>query len=103
MTRERLGAQGLARVRSRLAQHVDSGSAPGAVAVVARRGEVQVMTAGTLAFEGAGAAVPMAGDTRSPGLDDEADRRRVCDDAGGGPARSASTTRSTSCSLSSRT
>jgi CubicO group peptidase (beta-lactamase class C family) len=53
----------LARVRDVLARHVDVGYVPGAVAVVARHGEVHVEAAGNLAFEGAGARTPMAADT----------------------------------------
>jgi CubicO group peptidase (beta-lactamase class C family) len=53
----------LARVRDVLARHVDVGYVPGAVAVVARHGEVHVEAAGNLAFEGAGARAPMAADT----------------------------------------
>jgi CubicO group peptidase (beta-lactamase class C family) len=53
----------LARVRGLLQRHVDSGFVPGAVAVLARHGEVHVEATGTLAFEGAGSRTPMAGDT----------------------------------------
>jgi len=53
----------LARVRDVLDRHVDAGFAPGAVAVVARRGEVHIETAGSLAFEGPGSSTPMAADT----------------------------------------
>jgi CubicO group peptidase (beta-lactamase class C family) len=53
----------LARVRDVLDRHVDAGYVPGAVAVVARRGEVHIEATGTLAFEGAGAGTPMAADT----------------------------------------
>ena len=53
----------LARVRGLLERHVDSGFVPGAVAVLARHGEVHIEATGTLAFEGAGSATPMAGDT----------------------------------------
>src|SRR4051794_26785721 len=53
----------LARVRDVLDRHVDAGFAPGAVAVVARHGEVHFETAGSLAFEGEGARTPMAADT----------------------------------------
>jgi hypothetical protein len=45
----------LARVRDVLERHVDAGYVPGAVAVVARRGEVHSEAVGNLAFEGAGA------------------------------------------------
>ena len=53
----------LARVREVLERQVDAGYVPGAVAVVARRGEVHVEAVGTLAFEGEGANTPMAADT----------------------------------------
>jgi CubicO group peptidase (beta-lactamase class C family) len=53
----------LARVRDVLERHVDAGYIPGAVAVVARRGEVHVEATGTLALEGPGAGTPMAADT----------------------------------------
>lgn len=53
----------LTRVRAQLERHVDSGFVPGAVAVLARHGDVHVEAIGTLAFEGAGAGTPMAGDT----------------------------------------
>jgi CubicO group peptidase (beta-lactamase class C family) len=53
----------LARVREVLERYVDSGFAPGAVAAVARHGEVHVEAGGTLAFEGDGSRTPMAADT----------------------------------------
>jgi CubicO group peptidase (beta-lactamase class C family) len=53
----------LARVRAQLERTVDSGFVPGAVAVLARHGEVHVETIGNLAFEGAGSSTPMARDT----------------------------------------
>jgi CubicO group peptidase (beta-lactamase class C family) len=53
----------LARVRDVLERHVDAGYVPGAVAVVARRGEVHIEATGNLAFEGAGSGTPMAADT----------------------------------------
>jgi CubicO group peptidase (beta-lactamase class C family) len=56
-------SQRLARVRELLERYVDAGYVPGAVAVVARRGEVHVEAAGTLAFEGAGSGAPMAAET----------------------------------------
>jgi hypothetical protein len=40
----------LARVRDVLSRHVDAGYVPGAVAVVARHGEVHIEATGTLAF-----------------------------------------------------
>src|SRR6266498_5001714 len=56
-------AKRLGRVRELVERHVGSGFVPGAVVVLARHGEVHVEAEGTLAFEGAGAEVPMAGDT----------------------------------------
>ncbi len=53
----------LARVREVLERHVDADYIPGAVAVVARRGEVHIEATGNLAFEGAGSGTPMAADT----------------------------------------
>jgi CubicO group peptidase (beta-lactamase class C family) len=53
----------LARVRDVLIRHVDAGYIPGAVAVVARHGEVHIEATGNLAFEGAGSRTPMAADT----------------------------------------
>jgi CubicO group peptidase (beta-lactamase class C family) len=53
----------LTRVREVLERHVDGGYVPGAVAVVARHGEVHIEATGNLAFEGAGSATPMAADT----------------------------------------
>jgi CubicO group peptidase (beta-lactamase class C family) len=53
----------LARVRDVLERQVDAGYVPGAVTVVARRGEVHIEAVGTLAFAGAGAGTPMAADT----------------------------------------
>ena len=53
----------LTRVRDVLSRYVDAGYAPGAVAVVARRGEVHIEAAGNLAFAGEGARTPMAADT----------------------------------------
>jgi CubicO group peptidase (beta-lactamase class C family) len=53
----------LARVRDVLERHVDAGYVPGAVAVVARHGEVHIEATGNLAFEGAGSGTPMAADT----------------------------------------
>jgi CubicO group peptidase (beta-lactamase class C family) len=46
-----------------LVRNVEAGYVPGAVAVVARHGEVYIEATGNLAFEGAGSATPMAGDT----------------------------------------
>ncbi|MEN3306853.1 MAG: hypothetical protein V7603_3055 [Micromonosporaceae bacterium] len=53
----------LARLRVLLERHVESGFVPGMLAVLARHGEVHVEATGSLAFEGAGARIPMAGDT----------------------------------------
>ena len=53
----------LTRVRDVLERSVDSGFVPGAVAAVARHGEVHIEATGTLAFEGAGSRTPMAADT----------------------------------------
>jgi CubicO group peptidase (beta-lactamase class C family) len=53
----------LTLVRDVLARHVDAGYVPGAVAVVARHGEVHVEAMGHLAFDGAGSKTPMAADT----------------------------------------
>jgi len=53
----------LGRVRALLERHVESGFVPGVVAVLARHGEVRIEATGKLAFEGAGSATPMAGDT----------------------------------------
>jgi CubicO group peptidase (beta-lactamase class C family) len=53
----------LTRVRDVLSRHLDAGYVPGAVAVVARHGEVHIEAIGNLAFEGAGSATPMAADT----------------------------------------
>lgn len=53
----------LARLRGLLERYVDSGFVPGAVAVLARHGEVHVEATGNLAFDGAGSKTPMAGDT----------------------------------------
>jgi CubicO group peptidase (beta-lactamase class C family) len=58
-----LSSKRLTRVRDVLARHVDAGEAPGAVAVVARHGEVHIEATGHLAFEGAGSSTPMAPDT----------------------------------------
>ncbi len=53
----------LSRVRDVLARHIDAGDGPGAVAVVARRGEVHIDALGKLAFDGAGSTTPMAPDS----------------------------------------
>jgi CubicO group peptidase (beta-lactamase class C family) len=53
----------LVRVRDVLERYIGAGYVPGAVAVVARHGEVHVEAVGNLAFEGDGAGTPMAADT----------------------------------------
>ncbi|MGH3728729.1 MAG: serine hydrolase domain-containing protein [Micromonosporaceae bacterium] len=63
MTTDGFSSKRLARVRELLERHVDSGFVPGAMAVLARHGEVHVEATGSLAFEGAGARIPIAGDT----------------------------------------
>ena len=63
MTTGGLSPKRLARVRDVLERHVDAGYIPGAVAVVARHGEVHIAATGTLAFEGAGSRTPIAADT----------------------------------------
>ncbi|MET8232726.1 hypothetical protein ABZS77_18845 [Micromonospora sp. NPDC005298] len=52
----------LTRLRRLLERYVDSGYVPGMLAVLARHGQVHTEAIGSLAFEGAGAGVPMAGD-----------------------------------------
>ena len=56
-------AKRLVRVREQIEGLVGSGFVPGALVGLARHGKVHVEATGTLAFEGAGAGVPMAGDT----------------------------------------
>ena len=63
MTAGGFSSKRLARVREVLSRHLDAGYVPGAVAVVARRGEVHIETTGNLAFEGEGSRTPMAADT----------------------------------------
>ena len=53
----------LVRLRGLLERHVESRLVPGLVVVLARHGQVHAEATGTLAFEGAGSATPMAGDT----------------------------------------
>jgi CubicO group peptidase (beta-lactamase class C family) len=53
----------LTRVRDVLERHVGAGYVPGAVAIVARHGEVHIEATGSLAFKGAGSGTPMAADT----------------------------------------
>ena len=53
----------LTRLRDLLDRCVDAGYFPGAVAVVARHGEVHMQATGSLAFEGMGSGTPMAADT----------------------------------------
>ena len=54
----------LTRVRDVLSRYLDAGYVPGAVAVVARHGEVHVESMGTLAFGGEGSQTPTAADTQ---------------------------------------
>jgi CubicO group peptidase (beta-lactamase class C family) len=63
MTTGGFSSKRLARVRDVLERYVDAGYVPGAVAVVARHGEVHIEAVGNLAFEGAGSSTPMAADT----------------------------------------
>ena len=63
MTAGGFSSKRLARVRDVLERHVDAGYVPGAVAVVARHGEVHIEATGNLAFEGEGSRTPMAADT----------------------------------------
>ena len=63
MTTGGFSSKRLTRVRQVLEGYVDSGFVPGAVAAVARHGEVHIEATGTLAFEGAGSGTPMAADT----------------------------------------
>jgi CubicO group peptidase (beta-lactamase class C family) len=53
----------LTRVRDVLSRHLDADYVPGAVAVVARHGEVHNEAMGNLAFEGEGSRTPIAADT----------------------------------------
>ena len=61
MTNGGFSSKRLARVRELLERHIDSGLVPGAMAVLARHGEVHIEAAGNLAFEGTGSSTPMAG------------------------------------------
>lgn len=63
MTSGGFSSKRLTRVRDVLSRHLDAGYVPGAVAVVARHGEVHIEAMGTLAFEGQGSETPMAADT----------------------------------------
>ncbi|BFU45350.1 serine hydrolase domain-containing protein [Krasilnikovia sp. MM14-A1004] len=63
MTTAGFSSKRLVRVRQLLERHVDSGFVPGAVAVLARHGEVHIEATGSLAFDGAGSGTPMAADT----------------------------------------
>ena len=63
MTGGGFSSKRLTRVREVLSRHLDAGYVPGAVAVVARHGEVHVEAMGNLAFEGEGSRTPMAADT----------------------------------------
>jgi CubicO group peptidase (beta-lactamase class C family) len=53
----------LLRLRALQERYVETGVVPGMLSVLARRGEVHVEATGRLAFEGAGADLPMASDT----------------------------------------
>ncbi|MET7282434.1 serine hydrolase domain-containing protein [Kribbella sp. NPDC005582] len=63
MTSGGFSSKRLTRVRDLLERQVESGFVPGALAVLARHGDVHVEATGALAFEGAGSRIPMAGDT----------------------------------------
>ena len=63
MTSGGFSSKRLTRVRDVLSRHLDAGYVPGAVAVVARHGEVHIEAMGNLAFEGEGSRTPMAADT----------------------------------------
>lgn len=63
MTKSGFSPKRLTRVRDLLERRVDAGYIPGAVAIVARHGEVHTEAVGNLAFEGAGASRPMAADS----------------------------------------
>lgn len=63
MTTSGFSSKRLARVRGLLDRHIDSGFVPGAMAVLARHGEVHIEATGALAFEGEGSKAPMAADT----------------------------------------
>src|SRR5690242_18786016 len=63
VTADGFSSERLVRVRDLLQRHIDSGFVPGAMAVLARHGEVRVEATGNLAFEGAGSRTPMASDT----------------------------------------
>ena len=63
MTTGGFSSKRLTRVRDVLERQVDAGYVPGAVAVVARHGEVHIEATGTLALEGEGSGTPMAADT----------------------------------------
>jgi CubicO group peptidase (beta-lactamase class C family) len=63
MTAGGFSGKRLARVRDLLKRHVDAGFVPGALAVLARHGDVHVEAIGNLAFTGAGSSTAIAGDT----------------------------------------
>ncbi len=63
MATDGFSSKRLARLRGLLEGHVESGFAPGAMAAIARHGQVHIESAGSLAFEGAGSTTPMAADT----------------------------------------
>jgi hypothetical protein len=66
----------LTRVRDVLSRHLDAGYVPGAVAVVARHGEVHIEALGNLAFEGEGSRTPMADHALMPAAGSAPCRRR---------------------------
>lgn len=63
MASDGFSARELTRVRGQLERLVGSGFVPGAMMVLARRGDVRVESVGTLSFDGAGVHVPLARDT----------------------------------------
>jgi len=63
VTRGGFSPKRLGLVRRVLERYVDAGYVPGAVAIVARHGEVHIQATGNLAFEGEGSRTPMAADT----------------------------------------
>ena len=58
MTTAGFSSKRLTRVRDMLSRHLDAGYVPGAVAVVARHGEVHIEATGNLAFEDEGSERP---------------------------------------------
>lgn len=63
MSGTRLSARARTRIREALSRYVESGTGPGAVAVVAHRGDVHVEAVGHLASNGAKSTLPMSEDT----------------------------------------